>query len=55
MHLINYFTFAFMNIIQLLKSIANINLFVTIQPSLRPDANGENPLFCVYGDTFISF
>jgi len=28
---------------------------VTIQPYLRPDANGENPLICVYGDTLFSF
>jgi hypothetical protein len=28
---------------------------VTIQPPLRPDDDGENPLICVYGDTFFSF
>jgi hypothetical protein len=28
---------------------------VTIQPSLRPDADDENQLICVYGDTFFSF
>jgi len=28
---------------------------VTIQPSLRPDDDSENPLICVYGDTFFSF
>ncbi len=28
---------------------------VTIQPSFRPDDNGENPLICVYGDTYFSF
>ena len=30
-------------------------LFVTIQPSLRLDTDGENPLICVCGDTFFSF
>ncbi|HJH32092.1 MAG TPA: hypothetical protein C5S50_07955 [Methanosarcinaceae archaeon] len=29
--------------------------YVTIQPFLRPDADGENLLICVYGETFISF
>jgi len=28
---------------------------VTIQPSFRPDADDENQLICVYGDTFFSF
>ena len=36
-----------------------INCFVksnvTIQPSLRPDTDSENPLICIYGDTIFCF
>ena len=37
------------------SGISNETKIVTIQPSLRPDIDSENPLICVYGDTFFSF
>ena len=30
-------------------------IFVTIQPPLRLDTDGENPHICVYGNTYFSF